>query len=230
MNALSTVIINAAGRGTRLGQERPKCLVPFQGEPLIHWQLQAIPKNVAIIVATGFLADQVREAVSARRPDAEFVFNERYATTGTASSLCLAAQMHDGPVLSLDGDMLVHPDDLLRLLHAPRPCIGLSPIQSNAPVLVETHQASASQEVQAGRFLYQIAAPNPSICFEWTGLVVFDSSTLSLDADGHVFQMITPLLPCSVIHVRCREIDYPDELPHMDQWIKSLIDEGVLHG
>lgn len=230
MNSLPTVIINAAGRGTRLGQERPKCLVPFQGEPLIHWQLQAIPKNVAIIVVIGFQADLVRKAVSVRRPDVTFVFNDRYATTGTASSLSLAARMHGGPVLSLDGDMLVHPNDLLRLLHAPRPCIGLSPIQSNAPVLVEIHHSPDNQEEHAGRFLYQVTAPNSSICHEWTGLVVFDPSTLSLDADGHVFQMITPLLPCSVIHVRCREIDYPDELPYMDQWINSLINEGVLRG
>lgn len=230
MNALPAIIINAAGRGTRLGQERPKCLVPFQGEPLIHWQLQAIPRDVAIIVAIGFQADKVRAVVGPRRPDAKFVFNEHYATTGTASSLSLAARKHGGPVLSLDGDMLVHPHDLLRLLHAPRPCIGLSPIQSNAPVLIEIQHAAGSEEEYAERFLYQVAAPDSSICHEWTGLVVFDPSTISLEADGHVFQMITPLLPCSVIHVRCREIDYPDELPIMDRWIKSLIREGILHG
>jgi choline kinase len=36
------VVISAAGRGTRMGQARPKCLTPILEKPLIHWQLQSI--------------------------------------------------------------------------------------------------------------------------------------------------------------------------------------------
>lgn len=230
MGDLATVVVNAAGRGTRLGQNRPKCLVPFLGQPLIHWQLQTVPRIAKLIVSVGFHADDVMREVLARRPDAEFVHNDRYADTGTASSLCLAAQKCAGPVLSLDGDMLVHPDDLLRLLSAPPTCIGLSPVQSNAPVLVEVERTSVNEQELACRFLYQTQPAYPAACFEWTGLVVFDPSRLSLDAEGHVFQMISPLLPCLTLHVRCCEVDFPDELPQMERWIASLVAEGSLHG
>ena len=230
MSSQPSVIINAAGRGARLGQARPKCLVPFLGQPLIHWQLQTVAKISDLVVAIGFQAEDVRREVLARRPDARFVYNELFSSTGTASSLCLAAKSCAGPVLSLDGDMLVHPDDLKRLLSAPRPCIGLSPLQSNAPVLLEVKREPGKDAERATRFFYQIPATDPASCYEWTGLVVFDPAALSLDAEGHVFQMITPLLPCHTIHVRCCEIDFPDELPQMQKWIAALIEEGSLYG
>lgn len=230
MSDQATVVINAAGRGTRLGQERPKCLVPFLGQPLIHWQLQTIPRTTRLIVSVGFHAEEVMREVSARRPDARFVRNDRYASTGTASSLCLAARECDGPVLSLDGDMLVHPADLLQLLSAQPTCIGLSPVQSNAPVLVEVGRGEDNSPELAFRFLYQTPPSDPAICHEWTGLVIFDPSLLSLDAEGHVFQMIAPLLPCHTLHVRCCEVDFPDELPQMQRLIAALVEEGVLHG
>ena len=230
MSSQPSVIINAAGRGARLGQARPKCLVPFLGQPLIHWQLQTVAQIADLVVAIGYQAEDVRREVVARRPDARFVYNERFSSTGTASSLCLAARSCAGPVLSLDGDMLVHPDDLERLLSAPRPCIGLSPVQSNAPVLVEVRREPGDGEERATRFLYQVPPTDPASCYEWTGLVVFDSAELSLDAEGHVFQMITPLLPCHTVHVRCCEIDFPDELPQMQKWIAALVEEGTLHG
>ena len=230
MNLQPSVIINAAGRGLRLGQACPKCLVPFFGQPLIHWQLQTVTQISDLVVAIGYQAEEVRREVLSRRPDARFVYNERFSSTGTASSLCLAARVCAGPVLSLDGDMLVHPDDLKRLLSAPRPCIGLSPIQSNAPVLVEVRCASSDDAERASRFLYQVQPTNPASCYEWTGLVVFDPAGLALDAEGHVFQMITPLLPCHTVHVRCCEIDFPDELPEMQKWITALMEEGFLNG
>ncbi|OQA34036.1 MAG: 2-C-methyl-D-erythritol 4-phosphate cytidylyltransferase [Betaproteobacteria bacterium ADurb.Bin341] len=230
MNPQPTVIINAAGRGTRLGKASPKCLVPFLEQPLIHWQLQVLTQVADIVVAVGYHAEEVKREVLARRPDARFVFNDKFSSTGTASSLCLATRTCTGPVLSLDGDMLVHPVDLERLLHAPRPCIGLSPIQSNAPVQVEVERAPGDGEERAVRFLYKVPVNDPTTYFEWTGLVVFDPASLPLDAEGHVFQMITPLLPCQTLHVRCCEIDFPDELPQMQKWIKTLLEEGALHG
>jgi len=225
-----TVVINAAGRGTRLGQARPKCLVPFAGQPLIHWQLQTVAQISDIVVAIGFQADDVKREVLARRPDARFVVNERFASTGTASSLCLAAKNCTGPVLSLDGDMLVHPGDLAYLLSAPMPCIGLSPVQSNAPVIVEVLREQANGTEHALRFLSGAQDSRPGMYYEWTGLVAFDPQSLDLSAEGHVFQLISPLLPCYTVHVRCCEIDFPDELPSMQTFIDELISEGVLHG
>jgi CTP:molybdopterin cytidylyltransferase MocA len=226
MNNRPTIIINAAGRGTRLGRHQPKCLVPFRNRPLIHWQLQNLHAFPDIVVVVGFLANDVMDTVRTIRPDARFVFNECFAGTGTASSLCLGARNARGSVVSLDGDMLVHPADFASLCAAPQPCIGVSAIQSNAPVLVAV---SASQPRLATQFLTEPTHAEGMDCFEWTGLVMFDPISLPLDATGHVFQMISPLLPCHTVHVRCCEIDFPDEMPAMENWISHLIDEGMLH-
>lgn len=226
MNNLPTIIINAAGRGTRLGRQQPKCLVPFRNRPLIHWQLQSLQAFPDIVVVVGFHADDVMNAVRSIRSDARFVFNKRFADTGTASSLCLGALASQGPVVSLDGDMLVHPVDFISLCAASLPCIGVSAIQSNSPVIVTV---TSSQPQLAVRFLTEPAQEGGGECFEWTGLVVFDPTTLPLDATGHVFQMISPLLPCHAIRVRCCEVDFPDEMPAMENWVSNLIDEGFLY-
>jgi len=225
MNNQPTIIINAAGRGTRLGRQQPKCLVSFRNRPLIHWQLQNLQTFQDIVVVVGFQAQNVMETVKAIRPDARFVFNERFAETGTASSLCLGARTARGSVVSLDGDMLVHPADFVAFCSSSLPCIGVSAIQSIAPVLVIV---TANQPRQAMKFLIEPMQGREMECFEWTGLVMFDPTSIPLDATGHVFQMISPMLPCHSIHVRCCEIDYPDEMLAMENWISSLIEEGVL--
>ena len=39
-----------------------------------------------------------------------------------------------------------------------------------------------------------------------------------------------PSMPCRAVHVRCREIDYPEEVPLMEAWLQTLIGEGVFRG
>lgn len=59
-----TGVILAAGRGSRLGGltgERPKCLVPLAGRPLLNWQLDALRRGGAsrITVVRGYLAETI---------------------------------------------------------------------------------------------------------------------------------------------------------------------------
>ena len=45
------IIILAAGRGSRMKnitKDQPKCLVEFQGKPLLEWQLDAIQRQVLV--------------------------------------------------------------------------------------------------------------------------------------------------------------------------------------
>jgi GTP:adenosylcobinamide-phosphate guanylyltransferase len=224
-----TAVINAAGRGTRMGQNRPKCLTPMLGRTLVEWQLSALHSFAEIIVVVGFQAQEVIAVVGRSRPDAVFVINPEFETTGTAASLSLALGQARFPVVSVDGDLLVHPDDLLALISTSVPAIGVSDIQSLAPVLVSTHR-SCSGVLEASAF-YHGEPPPPDIkTLEWTGLVTISPTEHTVRGTGHVYQMIRPLLPCPAIHVRCREIDYPEEVPAMEIWLRELIDQGVFHG
>ena len=228
MTHLPIAVINAAGRGTRMGQAHPKCLTPILGAPLIHWQLEALKLFRDIVVVVGFRAQEVIDAVRAIRPDASFVTNPEYETTGTAASLSLALHSADKPVISVDGDLLVHPQDLLALAGKTIPAIGVCTIQSLAPVLVSI-ETSATGELLATAFHHggPVATANPQ---EWTGLVTIDPKRDPVTGKGHVYQMITPLLPCPAVNIRCREIDYPEEIPLMEDWLRPLIAEGVFHG
>lgn len=229
MTCLPTVAISAAGRGTRMGQAIPKCLTPILGKPLIHWQLNAIKAFPRVIVAIGFLAPDVVDAVRAIRPDAEFVTNSEYETTGTAASLTLALAHAGSPTISLDGDLLVHPEDFLALSIGPIPSIGVCNIQSLAPVLTDI-QTIAPGELRATAFHHGEPARSSAGRLEWTGLVTLDPQLQQVSGKGHVYQMISHLLPCRAVNVRCREIDYPAEVPLMESWLASLLQEGVFHG
>lgn len=229
MSSLPTVVISAAGRGTRMGQARPKCLTTILGKPLIHWQMETIEAFPRLIVAVGFRADEVIAAVRAIRPDAEFVINPEYETTGTASSLSLALAQGGYPAISLDGDLLVHPADLRSLASGPMPSIGVCDIQSLAPVLTRVQKADDGN-LLAAAFHHNEVMDSTADMLEWTGLVTLDPGVHPVAGKGHVYQMILPLLPCRAVHVRCREIDYPAEVPLMEAWLQTLIGEGVFRG
>ena len=82
-------IILAAGRGSRmkhLTDERPKCLIEFNGKPLLEWQLEAIRKAGIdeIGIVTGYKREMLTEYGLV-----EF-HNPEWATTQMVSSLCCA--------------------------------------------------------------------------------------------------------------------------------------------
>ncbi len=215
------VVINAAGRGTRLELQRPKALAELAGAPAIAWQLRMLRDIADVCVVVGFHADAVIAAARAERPDIKVIYNPEFETTKTASSLMLGAAGHDGYVLSLDGDLLVHPHDLHGFITANRTQIGIGPIQSVEPI-----GAMLDDDGQVSGFAYV----DPSLPGnEWTGLVVFPAAGAHLGPhDGHVFELIEPLLPVAAVPVRYREFDYPSELPAAEHFVEELIAEGVL--
>src|ERR1044071_3517735 len=90
-----SIVILAAGEGTRLRPhtlDRPKCLVPLAGRPLLAWQTDALRAAGVddIVVVTGYRADQIR-ALGYRT-----VFNPRYEKTNMVASLMCARDTLDG--------------------------------------------------------------------------------------------------------------------------------------
>ncbi len=107
---MTRAIILAAGEGTRLRPhtlDRPKCLVPLAGRPLLEWQLAALRAAGIddITVVTGYRADQI-EAMGL--PTAH---NERFADTNMVASLMCARDRLDGgdDVVVCYGDLAYEP-------------------------------------------------------------------------------------------------------------------------
>ena len=102
-------IILAAGEGQRLRPwtaDRPKCMVPYRGRPILSYALEAL--RVAgvddVVVVAGYRAD----AIDA--PGARMVLNPRYATTNMVHTLFCAERELEGDVLISYGDIVYGPE------------------------------------------------------------------------------------------------------------------------
>jgi choline kinase len=106
---IATVVILAAGLGTRLGQPGPKPLTTLRdGRTIIQQQIDHIhaelPTVTTILVVVGYGKELVMEHLSDR---AAFVYNPRFRETNTAKSLLAALRSAPhGGVLWLNGDVV----------------------------------------------------------------------------------------------------------------------------
>jgi len=114
---LTKAVILSAGQGKRLlplTEERPKCLLPFNGRTLLEWQIAALVENGVrdITVVTGFHADAVEAALRAR-PDlgaqVRCLFNPFFEVADNAGSCYLARDAMVGDFVLLNGDTLFPP-------------------------------------------------------------------------------------------------------------------------
>jgi phosphoenolpyruvate phosphomutase len=98
-------IVLAAGRGAELGdlvKDRPKCMVPIAGKPILAHILDAY-RSVDVrdlVVVRGFAKDAVDVQ------GATYVDNDAYATTGEVASFATARAALDGPCIVSYGDVL----------------------------------------------------------------------------------------------------------------------------
>ncbi len=113
-----TVVILAAGLGSRLAKPFPKPLTPLHGTGTSIMQQQvehlgAVFPGMTPCVVVGFKKDLIMESF----PDSLYVYNEDYADTNTSKSLLKALTIvGPGGVLWLNGDVVFDErviDDLL---------------------------------------------------------------------------------------------------------------------
>ncbi len=104
--SLETVVILAAGEGTRMKSSTPKVLHPIAGRTLVGHVLNAVealaPKNVRVVVGAG--REQVEAHIAEIAPSAVTVFQEKRGGTGHATQLALAGLNPSGTILVLAGD------------------------------------------------------------------------------------------------------------------------------
>lgn len=112
---MKQAVILAAGRGSRLGEGRPKCLVRLGHQTLIDHQLAALRAAGvdAVCVVVGYGAGEVRAALGGR---CHYVENTRFAETNSLYSLWLTREWVRGPFLLLNCDLVAHPDIYRRLV------------------------------------------------------------------------------------------------------------------
>lgn len=206
-----TVIINAAGMGTRLGHNLPKSLVKVCGKPIIEWQLLKLCHEIEDIrLVIGFKGDELATIARAIRPSIQIIENPNWQSTKTAASLSLGMQNAHDRCISLDGDLLVAPNSFNKFIKASHNMIGVCTPNTTFPVYVTLNQNNLGSG-----FSYEEKSP-----FEWTGLVNFDRHQISA-SQANVYEMLTPILPIAIQQINCAEVDTPEDLLVAEAFWKS---------
>ena len=132
--SIQRAIILAAGKGSRLlplTADRPKCLIELAGRTLLEWQLDSLFEGGVpeMAVVTGFRPDLVEAVIAARgagRGTVSTIFNPFYHVADNLGSAWMARAAMDRDFLLLNGDTLVPPALVERLIAAPAAPICLA--------------------------------------------------------------------------------------------------------
>jgi choline kinase len=123
-------IILSAGQGSRLGHmvdERPKCLIDFNGRTLLDRQLDTLEANGVheAVVVTGFHDDLVSAAIARRSggPSVRTIYNPFYKVADNTGSLFMAREELAGDCLVWNGDTLVSRELMRRVVGNSQPGI-----------------------------------------------------------------------------------------------------------
>ena len=127
-------IVLSAGKGSRLlplTARRPKCLIEMSGRTLLEWQLDALfaagISEMAVVAGFGLeLVEEVLARRGSRRGSVSVIFNPFYHVADNLGSAWMARSAMDRDFLLLNGDTLVPPALVSRLLAAPPAPITLA--------------------------------------------------------------------------------------------------------
>ena len=122
--AITTAVILAAGRGTRLAahvQDYPKGFLRLGEKPIVE---ESIDRLVAagiedVIIVTGHCARHYNDLAKRRAGLVRVVQNARYADSGSMYSLWCARDLVHKPFLLLESDLVYEPGALRYLLDNP---------------------------------------------------------------------------------------------------------------
>ena len=121
-------IILSAGQGSRLGHlvdDKPKCLIDFNGRTLLDRQLDTLEANGVreAVVVTGFHDDRIEEALARRSggPAVRTIFNPFYKVADNTGSLYVAREELSGDCLVWNGDTLVSNELMAKVVGNDRP-------------------------------------------------------------------------------------------------------------
>ena len=204
-----SVIISCAGIGSRLGLGTTKALIDIDGRSLISYQLELFREVKDIRVVVGFQAGAVIAEVRKIRPDAVFVFNHNYFNTKTGASYYLGARHGNKYSIELDGDLLIHPDDVQKILNTSGEWIAYADKASEDGVYVRLNEKG---EV--------VSFSRTDGDYEWTGPCALKRENV-LKIEGNVYNQLEPYLPMKGIKIRACDIDTHNDYVNALNFIRS---------
>lgn len=209
MSSTKSVIISCAGVGSRLGLAKTKALINIEGRPLIAWQLDLFKDIEDLRIVIGYQAKDVIKEVLKYRKDVIFCYNHNYFETKTGASFYLGAKHANEYVIEYDGDLLVHPEDMKKLLSIDGEYIAYSEKSSDEAVYVRTNE---NGDV--------LSFSRESGDYEWTGPACIQRNKIKYSS-GNVFNQLEPHLPMKGVKIRACDIDTYDDYKRAKEFMGS---------
>lgn len=200
------VLIAAAGVGSRLGMNLPKCLVEVRGRTLLERLLvDVLADETDVRLIVGFREKEVMAAALRIRPDITIVRNPAFRDTTVRHSFWLAARHVPGSCIIIDGDTLIDPASYDHFCQASRykdSLVGLSPAKTTDAVYAKTVGSPPSIES---------FTREPGPAYEWCGVAKLPARALDRQVT-YVYECIEPLLPAQGHLLRTAEVDTQADL------------------
>lgn len=206
-----SVVISCAGIGSRLGLGLTKALVQINGSSLISWQLKLFKDVKDLRLVIGFQGSEIIDEVRKYRQDVIFCYNHRYFETKTGASFYLGARHANDYILEWDGDLLVHPDDVRKVLDTEGEFICYAEKSSDEAVWVQTDEQGTVHAFSRERGDY-----------EWTGPACIAKRNLTYSSQN-VFNMFEPYLPMRGLKVRAYDIDTYNDYERVSKIVKDWV-------
>jgi len=211
---VKNAVICAAGLGSRLGLDMPKCMVKVGNKRLIYYLLQVLENVPNIRMVVGFKEEEVIEYVKDIRNDVIFVRNPDYRTTTNSYSLHLGSNDLKEPFLNIDGDMLITKNNFEHFcnnINDNENLIGITKAYTEDAVYVKLN--NDNQVIEFGR--------NKLSDYEWNGIAYF--ATIKISKHGkYVYQELEKKLPIKACEIDSFEIDTPQDLEYVQRRINQL--------
>ncbi len=213
----NTVIISCAGMGTRLKMEKPKCLVDIEGKSLMKRHLEQFNNVDDLRIVVGYKSNEVIEEVLKYKKDVTFVFNNDYKKNGTGASVCRAVPYSNQYIITIDGDLLIHPNDIDKILKSDKEFAGVCKASTDNPMLTKVDNNNV------------IGFSREEGIYEWTGVSRFNVDKL-VPGEGHVCALLESFLPLPYLFLNTKEIDTPHDLECAIRWIKNNYSDNITIG
>ncbi|MBA1200828.1 NTP transferase domain-containing protein [Pseudomonas capeferrum] len=205
MSPIKHAVICAAGIGSRLGLNKPKCLVEVNGRTLLDYHLERLAWAQTLWLVVGFEEEDVIAHAMSLRNDIIVVRNPDYARTNTLQSLYLVSRHLDERFLMIDADTVVETEsfnDFMAASNEHRQLIGVSRYTTSDGVRVLL-DANAESVVGFTR--------EPHHSREWTGIAIIEPA-LVVDKPIYVYQALEPFLPMRAAELKAFDIDTTADL------------------
>lgn len=204
MQFVEQAIILAAGLGSRLGLNTPKCLVEIGGKAIIDYNLELLKDIPNIYMVVGYEKDKVMEHVKKIREDVVFIENPDFESTSNTYSLYLGLKRVKGAYLLLFGDVIFNKNDFGTFISEKddRNLVGLTLSKSEEAVF-----ADIDENIK----LIKNFQRKPSTNYEIAGIFYFKDIEITKN-DGYVFEVLNKNLPLKYFLLRSYEIDTKNDL------------------